>query len=106
MISIRQNMPKILRILKLHFFSVSPEEKKYTSSSPRPEVLQLNRLHVLSFRSRGHLRNVTVCFFQNLYSVQAPLLISLQLPALSQITLKLPNKQVPYTVTVCVAQNY
>ena len=42
----------------------------------------------------------------NPYSVQALLLISLQRPALSQATLKLPNKQLPSAVTVFMVQNY
>lgn len=49
---------------KIILFSVYFQRKEFTHLAPCPEVLQLNRLHVLSFRSRGHPRKSRVSVFQ------------------------------------------
>lgn len=65
-----------------------------------------SEVEVILDTSNASMFEIQYASSSNLYSVQALLLIPLQRPALSQVTLKLSNKQLPYAVTVFVVQNY
>lgn len=64
-----------------------------------------SEVEVILDMSNASMFEIGYASSSSLYSVHA-LLISLQRPALTQITLKLSNKQVPYAVTVFMVQNY
>lgn len=102
----RQNMPEILRTLKLYFFQCISRGKNLHIHLPTLRFYSQIGFMFLASEVEAIQEMSEHAASSNLYSVQALLLISLQWPALSPITLKLSNKQVPYAVTVLVAQNY
>lgn len=99
-------MPEILRTFKWYFFQCISRQKNPHIQLPALKFYNWISFTPIASEIEAILEMSKYASLSNLYSVWALLLISLQWPALSPITLKLSNKQVPYAATVFVAQNY